>query len=463
MAALKLNEIARWMNAELMGDHDKESVCEGVSHDHRTIIKGNLFVAIPGEKVDGHSFIEAAYQKGAAAALISDPNCVSLSAKLPLLKVKNTVQALGLLAQNYRARLSTQMAAVTGSCGKTTVKEMLASILKVAGSTLASEGNLNTEVGVPLSLLCLNSEHKYAVIEMGARKQGDIRYLMNMAQPDVTVITNAGVAHLEIFGSERGIAEAKGEIFSCLKPTGTAIINIDDPNAAYWKSLLTTQKCYTFGLTHSADFTANQIQHTNEGVDFDLQTPQGNISIQLQAPGNHNVCNALAAAAAAYAMSVSLLDIQKGLQQFTPVAGRLQLKRGIYGCRIMDDTYNANPVSVRAALTVLANHKGKKIFVMGDMLELGPDTVQLHKEIGLNAKRLGINKMFGMGQLTAFAIEGFGENAMHYSDKAALIQALLLEITKETTILIKGSRGMHMEDIVRELININNVRENHSC
>jgi UDP-N-acetylmuramoyl-tripeptide--D-alanyl-D-alanine ligase len=457
---LKLSEVAVWMNAELIGE---EGTFEGVNTDTRLITDGNLFVAIPGGKVDGHSFIEAAYEQGARAAIISDPNYGGLSKKLSLLKVEDTVLALGKLARRYRQQFTAQMVAVTGSCGKTTVKEMLARILMAAGPTLASQGNFNTEIGVPLSLLQLNSEHQYAVIEMGARKKGDIHYLMELVQPQVALITNAGVAHLEIFGSERGIAEAKGEIFSYLKPEGTAIINADDPNASYWKSLLTTQQCYTFGMDQSADFSARNIKKTENGSLFELQTPQGIISIHLKAPGNHSVSNALAAAAASYAMGISISDIQQGLEQFLPVAGRLQLKQGRQDCRIIDDTYNANPVSVRAALKVLASQSGKKIFVMGDMFELGPDAIRLHREIGVEAYRLGIDKMVGVGTLTVAAIEGFGGRATHYPDKTVLIQALLPELTAETTVLIKGSRGMRMEDVVYAFINQDTIRAGHPC
>lgn len=482
MIELKLSAAAIWMNAKLFGE---DQLFRGVSTDSRAVQKGHLFVAIKGENVDGHDFLMQVQANGAVAAIVDhyQPNIT-----LPQLVVENTVLALGNLAKHFRETFTLPLAAVTGSCGKTTVKEMLASILSVGGPILASQGNLNTEVGLPLSLLKLTAEQRCGVVEMGARQKGDIRYLMSLAQPDVTLITNAGVAHLEIFGSEQGIAEAKGEIFSCLKPKGTAVINRDDSNANYWKSLITTQKIITFGLhpktndSHNAlDFACENLHETADSTQFDLLTPQGKRKVVLKAFGKHSVSNALAAAAAAYGLGISLEEIVTGLEKFLPVSGRLQLKQGKDGIKIMDDTYNANPVSVKAALAVLANSKDKKIFVMGDMLELGSNAAQLHYEIGEEALRLGIDKMYGVGQLTAEAIKAFGSNGEHYSDKASLIKTLLAQETANSgddsaanaaakagdkTILVKGSRGMRMEEIVQALLSpeaMGLLKEKHPC
>lgn len=461
MIELKLSTAADWMNAKLLGEDCvfEDCVFQGVSTDTRAVQKGNLFVAIKGEKVDAHHFLAEAKANGAVAAIVED---YQADVALPQLQVENSIMALGQLSKKYRQGFSLPLAAVTGSCGKTTVKEMLASILSLGGPILASQGNLNTEVGLPLTLLRLSSQQLCGVVEMGARKKGDIRYLMSLAQPDVTLITNAGVAHLEIFGSERGIAEAKGEIFSSLKPTGTAVINIDDENAGYWRNLLTTQRIVSFALqaknraaTSPIDFYAENTLETPDATEFDLHTPIGTRKIHLKAFGKHSVSNALAAAAVAYALGISLGDIVAGLEKFLPVTGRLQIKQGKEGLKIIDDTYNANPVSVKAALAVLANSKEKKIFVMGDMLELGANAAELHKQMGEAALALGIDTMYGIGNLTKEAIKAFGAKAKHYADKASLIQALQTEeLLNEgnKTILVKGSRGMRMEEIVQALL-----------
>lgn len=471
MIELKLSTVADWMQATFYG---KDQSFKGICIDSRSVQAGNIFVAIKGEKVDGHQFLEQVKTHGAVAAIV---DAYQANVDLPQLKVENTVLALGRLSHQYRQGFSLPLAAVTGSSGKTTVKEMLASILSVSGPILASQGNLNTDVGLPLTLLGLSPEQRYGVVEMGARHKGDIRYLMSLAEPDVTLITNAGVAHIEIFGSERGIAEAKGEIYSGLKPNGTAVINLDDSNADYWKSLLTTQKIVTFALDAgrfpgglSPDFSCINWLEKADGSDFELVSKEGKRKIALKAFGKHSVSNALAAAATAYALGIPMDEIVIGLEKFVPVAGRLQLKRGIEGSKIIDDTYNANPASVKAALAVLAfsDHKDekdknarssgsslKKIFVMGDMLELGVNGAELHREIGAEAKKLGIDKLYGIGNLTLEAIKGFGAGATHFNDKSSLIKHLKEERDlQHCKILVKGSRGMRMEEIVQAMIEI---------
>jgi len=457
MSNLTLPFIAKAMNAELIAD-DTNVVCTGVNTDSRKITKGDLFIAISGAKVDGHDYIIEAETKGAAAVVVDR----KVKTKLPMLLVSNTLEALGKLGKAYREQFQLPIIALTGSCGKTTVKEMIASILMMNGPTLFTQGNLNTEVGVPLTLLGLTSEHQTAVIEMGARKKNDIAYLMNLTSPAVTLITNAGVAHLEIFGREHGIAEAKGEIFSCLSEKGTAVINRDDIHADYWQSLLNKgQKVITFGLDPKASITAMDIIMEANFSQFKLVTDIGMIAIQLSAPGKHNILNALSATAAARALNVPLEIIKKGLESFSPVSGRLQLKTGLEGCSIIDDTYNANPISVRAALSVLAMRSHEKIFVMGDMFELGPDALSLHRQIGVEAKTLGIHKLYGVGTMTEAAVQSFGTNATHYPDKASLIDALTKTLNSNTTVLIKGSRGMRMEEVVLALTT--HSQEKASC
>ncbi len=445
MNVLSLSYIAKILN---LPNANPDIRIKGVNADTRKIVPGDLFVALPGERVDGHDYIQEATAKGAVAVLASR----KLETHLPCLIVPNTLQALGILAKHYRAQFSIPLLALTGSCGKTTVKEMIAGILAVKGSVLATLGNQNTEVGVPLTLLRLLPEHSAAVVEMGARHKNDIAYLMSITNPSISLITNAGVAHIEIFGSEQGIAQAKGEIFEGLSPEGTVIINRDDANAEYWLGLLKpTQRLITFGFQEKAEIRAINVQIGSQDSRFELITDIGSIFIKLSTVGEHNIQNALAAAAGARAMGVSLADIQAGLENFRSVTGRLQFKAGSLGAVIIDDTYNANPASMRAALAVLAKLPGKKIFVMGDMFELGSDALDAHRQMGIEAKQLGINTFLGIGELTRAASESFGENAAHYSDKASLIDALSVLSVEGATILIKGSRGMRMEEVVAAL------------
>ncbi len=465
MLSLKVEDLMQWLNSNVSKNVNDSSdltslsnaLITGVSTDTRTLAKGDLFVAIEGEQLDGHQYLKDAETKGAVAALVNKNNpavipTATKNSHLPLLSVDNTVQSLGILAHRYRSQFNIPLAAITGSCGKTSVKEMLASVLMSEGPALATRGNLNTEIGVPLTLMRLNVNHQSAVIEMGARKQGDIKYLMNIAEPTVTLITNAGVAHLGIFGSERGVAEAKGEIYAHLHPKGTAIINLDDNNANYWKSLLKGQQLITFGFNNEADVSCGAIEQTAMGSVFKTKTPIGEIQIHLSSPGKHSISNALAVVAAAIAMKISKENIKQGLEAFIPVVGRLQTKMGKNGVRVIDDTYNANPVSVKAALEVLSAYP-QTIFVMGDMLELGNDSEKLHRSMGEEAKRLGVKHMLGIGPLTRHAIQAFGSDALHFENKSSLIDALMSKIgSSEITVLVKGSRGMRMEEVVQALM-----------
>lgn len=438
--SLNLSQIATWMNARFSGI---DAPLHGISIDSRTLSKGDLYVALKGERVDGHAFIKEVENKGAVGVLVSE----DIETKLPILKVSDTVLALGQMAKHYRALLDIPIVAVTGSCGKTTVKDMLFHILSCKGPTLATQGNLNTDIGVPLTLLKLNATHQYAVIEMGARKKNDIAYLMQITSPHVSILTNAGVAHVEIFGSTQGIVRAKGEIFECLDKQGVAVINQDDKQNAYWKRLLKGQRVITFGIDNQADIMAKNITNAH----FDLITDLGTVSIQLPVLGKHNVMNALASAAGARALGISLEYIQEGLENCKASPGRLEKKKSLSGACVMDDTYNANPASVSAALAVLANCEGPKILVLGDMKELGAEAPRLHHQMGVEAKTLGIDQVFCLGEWTPYTVEGYGSSAKHYTSKQDLIQALSPLLTPESTVLIKGSRGMKMEEIVRAL------------
>jgi UDP-N-acetylmuramoyl-tripeptide--D-alanyl-D-alanine ligase len=436
----KLSEIAQAIEADYIGE---EVTISGFSTDTRKVLLGELFIAIVGNRVDGHDFADEAQKSGAKALLVSR----KVTSSLPQLIVKDTIAALGKLAKSHRKKFNIPFIALTGSCGKTTTKEMLASIFSLKGPVLATAGNLNTDIGVPLTLLKLSAEHQVAVIEMGARKKGDIDYLMSLVDPTVSLITNAGVAHLEVFGSEQAIAVAKGEIIENLKPEGKAVINLEDAFAPYWQSLLKSQHCITFGL-HTGDIFCTELQEEITRAHFTLMTDIGSVRITLPASGRHNVQNAIAAAAVSRAIGVGLEEIALGLQQFVTVAGRMQFKKGVFGAVVIDDTYNANPISVKAALSVLANGAGTKIFVMGDMFEVGPNAVALHQAIGKEAKEKGIDMLLGIGAATEGAVQAFGVNGKHYLEKTTLIRELKEKMSAAVILLVKGSRGMRMEEIV---------------
>lgn len=450
MKDCNLSEIAHRIGADFSGP---DGPYQGVCIDTRHLKPGDLFVAIQGEHFDGHDYIGSAEEKGASGVVVSR----LLETRLATLCVADTVQALGRLAKIHRQAFSIPVIAVTGSCGKTTVKEMLKGLLALEGSTLCAEGSLNNEIGVPLTLLQLNSEHQYAILEMGARREGDIAYLMSIADPTVVLITNAGVAHVGVFGDVYRIAKAKGEIYEHLRENGIAILNHDEPHAEAWCARLKhKQRVVTFGLKEGAEISAKNVILQAESSGFDLLTPLGLVRCQLQVGAEHNIMNALSVAAIGFALGLSVESIHKGLGQFLSVSGRLEFKKGREGLCVIDDTYNANPVSMRAALRVLASHRGKKIFVMGDMLELGEQAQIFHQEIGLEAKNQGVDAFYGVGEMTRAAIDAFGKNARHFPDKSTLIQVLLADLENDSleclvTVLVKGSRSMQMEEIVNQL------------
>ncbi|MGB8599103.1 MAG: UDP-N-acetylmuramoyl-tripeptide--D-alanyl-D-alanine ligase, partial [Burkholderiales bacterium] len=355
---MKLSEAATALHAELRGTNTPFS---GVSTDSRKLNPGDLFVALAGEKFDGHDYLDTAAKSGAVAALVHKPVADS---PIPLIICKDTLAALGQLAAYWRGKFGLPLVALTGSNGKTTVKEMLAGILRIhcdsEGGVLATEGNLNNHIGMPLTLLKLRPQHRYAVIEMGMNHEGEINYLTNIAKPQVALVNNAQRAHVGEVGGLEAVARAKGEIFSGLKMDGTAIINADDPSEPLWKSQARKYRKLTFGLTQPADITA-KFQLNATGTPIQVHTPRGDFSTLLMVPGEHNARNALAACAAAIALEVPLPSIARGLTQFSGVKGRLQRKPGINGADIIDDTYNANPDSAHAAIAVLAKSAGKKI------------------------------------------------------------------------------------------------------
>ena len=455
---MRLSEAALATRGQLIGA-DVEFCCVGT--DSRAIKKGQLFVALKGENFDGHEYAAQSLEQGAAAVLVSKASNVSTA-----VVVKDTRLALGDLAAHWRAKFDMPVVAITGSNGKTTVKEMLAAILKVAAgddaSVLATQGNLNNDIGLPMTMLNLGKQHRYAVLEMGMNHTGELSYLTNLAKPNIALVNNAGTAHIGELGSVEAIANAKGEIFEGLADSGTAIINADDVFADLWKQLASKHQQITFGLKVKADVTAKYQLHAASS-DVELIVPNGTVKFLLPAPGLHNVSNALAAASAALALNVPLEKIATGLSNFAGVKGRLQTKQGFAGAKVIDDTYNANPMSMKAAIDVLKASAGQRIFVMGDMAELGTDAASMHAEIGAYAKTAGIEKFYALGELTKNAVTAFGANAMHFETVEALAESLKGMMNAETTVLVKGSRSMRMERVVDaiQLAQTNNNGGNH--
>jgi UDP-N-acetylmuramoyl-tripeptide--D-alanyl-D-alanine ligase len=450
-----LSQAARVLDGLMAGEDVRFTA---VSTDSRKIAPGELFVALRGENFDGYEFVAKAAQAGAVASLVNADSYKEHpsvpSPQSSVLLVEDTRLALGQLAAYWRRQFDIPLVAITGSNGKTTVKEMLASILREAAGSpdavLATKGNLNNDIGMPLTLLQLNSNHRYAVIEMGMNHMGEIEYLTQIAAPDVALINNASGAHLEGLGSITAVAKAKGEILAGLKHHGTAVINADDAHAALWRSLAGVNPLLEFGLNPDAD-VSGVWQPGNGGLHLDVTAPQGMFAAELQVPGEHNARNALAASAAACALNIPLEKIAAGLEKFSGVAGRLQRKAARHGAVLIDDTYNANPASMRAAISVLAQAGGKRVLVLGDMGELGGDAADFHTEIGSEARRAGIEKLYALGELGQYAAREFGNGAQHFDRIEDMQDALEKELGQDTTVLVKGSRFMKMERVVNHL------------
>lgn len=508
MIKLSLAEISTLLNCAKI---THAGFIHGISKDTRYITPGNLYIAIKGEQFDGHDFIAEAAKKGASAALVS----YSVDVDIPQIIVKNTVEALGLLSAHWRNRFSLPLIGVTGSNGKTTLKNMIASILTAAcdnntDCVLSTEGNLNNNIGLPLMLSRLNAKHQFGVLEMGMNHFNEIAYLTHLTKPLVAVINNAAESHLEGVKSIAGVAKAKGEIFQGLPAEGIAILNRDDAHFDYWKQLVKTQRILTFGMTQIADvyaeastemptekekvsvnesktetkaFSGTQIS-ANEtelsaktSVDKDeistqevaletfnrinIHTPQGNISLALPLLGTHNIMNALAATAATLAINIPLSIIKQGLEKVTPAPGRMRQYTLPNQINIIDDTYNANPFSLRAAAKTLASFPNTKIVVLGDMKELGPDAKQLHFDAGIMLKELGIHHLFTYGELSTETQRAFGENAHHFTNQNELIHSLKSYLKNNITLLIKGSRSMKMEKIVESFIPEKKLEHTH--
>ena len=443
MSWLSLQEIAKMTGGELYGAN---VAIDSVATDSRLVKADQLFIAIKGERFDAHDFVADLVGKAGAALVHKKIDC-----DLPQVVVEDTLQALAKLASEWRKTFKNPVVGLTGSNGKTTLKEMIAAILSIEGNVLATHGNLNNDIGMPLTLLRIREEHDFAVIEMGANHFGEIEFLTKIARPDVAVVNNAGAAHLEGFGNVEGVAQAKGEIFIGLGTHGVAVINADDKYADYWNDSNKGREVFTFGINNESTISGRLLS------DGGLMIKAGGNEVRanLKLLGRHNAMNALAATAVCTALGIKLDTIIEGLESLQPVKGRLAPVSGINNSQVLDDTYNANPDSAVAALEVLAQRKNT-VFVLGDMGELGENTEKLHESIGEKARVVGINRMYCLGDYSAKACQKFGENGKSFSEMDELLNSLKKHIEEKSnadnmTILVKGSRTMKMERAVDAL------------
>jgi UDP-N-acetylmuramoyl-tripeptide--D-alanyl-D-alanine ligase len=438
----RLTEAAAAVAGRLAG---ADAEFRGVSIDSRTIEPGQLFVALRGERFDGHAFLAAAAGRGAAGAIVER---VVAGVALPQVVVQDTQAALTALAAAWRAKCTALVLGVGGSNGKTTTKELLAAIVAGAGPSLATRGNLNNHIGVPLTLLRLEPSHRYAVVEIGANHPGEIAALAALAKPAIALVTNAGDEHLEGFGDIDGVARAEGEMFAALSQGGTAVVNADDAFAGLWAGMVPPgARILRFGIDAPADVRAHSIQGRIESGAFVTA-----FTLAVAGAGRHNVLNALGAAAAAHAAGIALPAIVAGLERMRPVAGRLQLKQGLRGAWLIDDSYNANPSSVRAGVDVLCALPGEHWLVLGEMAELGDGTNAAHADIGDYARRAGITRLYAMGAASRHAVDAFGARAAWFADAQSLGDALVAGLEPGVTALVKGSRVNRLERVVERLV-----------
>lgn len=445
--SLSLDELAFATEGQLKGEGGRIS---NVSTDSRTIKKGDVFFALVGENFDGHKFIQSVIEQGASCVVVDRP----VEASIPQCVVKDTTKALGHLASFVRKKWAKPVAAITGSCGKTTVKGMVQSIYATEGDTLATVGNLNNHIGVPLTLLRLEDAHQFAVVEMGASAVGEIDYLSKLANPNVALINNVQPSHVEGFGSVDAIATAKSEIYDHLDENGVAIINVDDKYSSVWLEQNKHRKVIRFGLNNpSRDVYGKNLSINSQGFyRFDLVTPTNEKPVVLKVLGQSNVMNALAAASCAIASGFSIDSIVDGLESFQAVPGRLCVKAGLNNSTIIDDTYNANPGSVKAAIDVLTNYSGSRILVLGDMGELGTDSIGMHEDVGAYAQKNGIDCLYACGEQSIYTCKGFGDQTYYFKEKKSLVGSLKTKLATNTTVLVKGSRSAKMEEIVNQLV-----------
>ena len=442
----RLSEIAKNCGGELIGDDVEIS---SFSTDTRTMTTGDAFIALKGKNFDGSDLALDAVKKGAVAIIASR----KINSDLPLLYVEDAVHALATISRINRERSNAKVICITGSQGKTTVKEMVGSILNCVGMTLITPKNQNNTVGVPLTLFNLTEQHKYAVIEMGADRHGEIQFSANAAKPEIALITNANEAHVEGFGSLQGIVKAKGEIIDATCLNGKVILNYDDPNVDAWIERAGERGIAKFsGLNPSANYFASNVCFDSEGtMKFELNTPLGSRSISLDLLGRHNVLNAVASAAVAMEGGADIGQVKIGLEAVKPVSGRLFPLQGINQCRVIDDTYNASPSSFRAAIDIFKHLPGTKILVAGDMRELGSKSNEYHMQVGEYAAISGIEKLWAFGEHSRHMVAAFGSGAKHFSSKDELISECRETARRDSIFLIKGSRGSHMDLVVNKL------------
>lgn len=448
MISTTLDWIAGKVDGSLQGENLEIS---SVSTDTRKIVAGDLFIALTGPNFDGHEFIQQAIDKGAIAAVVDH----WVDASIPQIKVSDTKIALGKLGAAVKEEVNPRTVGITGSCGKTTVKEMVASILSCRGNVLATEGNFNNDIGVPLTLLRLDKTHDFAVVEMGANHRGEIAYTCGLVNPDVSTIVNAAASHLEGFGSLLGVARAKGEIFKGLRDGGKAILNLDSQFYEFWKGKSAHAVQETFSMEQPADYMPEEVTLGMNGcAQFDLRTPQGSVWVDLPIPGMHNVNNALVAAALAMSVGATLEDVKMGLQNMQQIHGRLNVKQLTNQVRLLDDTYNANVASVNAAIDLLGSFSGRRILVLGDMAELGEKARYYHEQVGEYALQGGIDRMYTLGVLSQHSSDMMEARGKHFTDVDELVAQMTDDLRNEKcdlSILVKGSRSAKMERVVSAL------------
>lgn len=451
-----LSTLAEKIGATLTGD-DVEFL--NVSTDTRTIQPGDLFVALKGERFDAHDFVAQALDAGAVAAMVSR----AVKTEKPIVQVDDTRLGLGQLGKAWLQQFDVKKIAITGSSGKTSVKEMVAAILACEGETLATAGNLNNDIGVPLTLCKLRQKHQYAVIEMGANHAGEIAYVSELVRPHISLVNNVGPAHLEGFGSIENVAKAKGEIYENLADGGTAIINIDDQHAPYFKTLAAGHTVKAFSMSQDADVMLDSLQADTSGrYSFTASVDGESVSIRLPLLGLHNVSNALAAMAVSIAAGASAQSLKKGLEALQPVKGRLCPVVEIESLHVIDDSYNANPASIKSAIDILGGLDVETVLVLGDMAELGSDAAQQHEQVGQYAAQQSIKKLYALGQFADAYGKGFqqAENgAFEKADSYEQIANMLFQQEQGKTVLIKGSRSSAMEKVIHCLMNLENHKE----
>ncbi|EGL56123.1 UDP-N-acetylmuramyl pentapeptide synthase [Methylophaga aminisulfidivorans MP] len=442
---LPLKQIAEIVSADMP---IVDVTVTGAVIDSRKVTPGDLFIAFKGEHVDGHEYIAKARESGAVAALVSEYQ----DDELPQIKVDDVRVAFGQIARAWLAECKAKVVAITGSNGKTSLKEMVKAILADVGTVSATQGNLNNDLGVPLTVCRIDKNDDYAVIEMGTNHPGEIAYLMSIVSPDVSVINNIAAAHLEGLGSEEGIAREKGSIYEGLKQSGVAVVNADMPYDSIWQPLIADRKTIRFALQNNADIYAEYIQPEPASSHFLVHIDGVNHHMTLPLPGLHNVSNALAAIAVSVALDIPVDAMVRGLNKIQAVPHRLQMRKGLSESRLIDDTYNANPGSYLRALETLAGFQEPRWLVLGDFGELGDEADAIHQTMGLQAKSAGVTTLFTVGEKSQLSAAAFGDNAIHFEDVQTLQQLLQNTLTADVTCLIKGSRFMQLDKLADALV-----------